>query len=117
MCRCPHSTGVVVYVTKENCGGRRMLRSRLISSQIHQRSCQSLHHRSSLLRTLSNSIRKEKYERKTPIEHILLRPGMYVGQIAPSLLNTWIYNESTMRMEKSNIYFSPALVKVSYFSH
>jgi DNA topoisomerase II len=57
-------------------------------------------------------VKKEKYERKTPIEHILLRPGMYVGQISPALLNTWVYNEKSMKMEKSNIYFSPALVKV-----
>jgi hypothetical protein len=89
-----------------------MLRFRLISHQFHLQSSHSLHQRSFLLRNLSASVKKEKYERKTPIEHILLRPGMYVGQIAPSLLNTWIYNENSMKMEKSNIYFSPALVKV-----
>lgn len=59
-----------------------------------------------------SGISKEKYERKTPIEHILLRPEMYVGQITPSLLNTWIYNEELNKMEKANVYFSPALVKV-----
>lgn len=90
---------------------------------------------------------KEVYERKTPIEHVLLRPGyflsfsssfsfsfflsflflsfklsfyflkgMYVGQINPSILNTWIFNNNTKRMEKLNIYVSPALVKVNIIS-
>jgi hypothetical protein len=37
---------------------------------------------------------------------------MYIGQVAPALLNTWIYDDSSHKMHKSNVYFSPALVKV-----
>jgi hypothetical protein len=54
-----------------------------------------------------------KYERIEPLEHVLLRPGMYVGSINPSITHTWIYNATTNKMEKKNMYYSPALVKVN----
>jgi hypothetical protein len=54
----------------------------------------------------------DKYERKTPHEHVLLRPGMYLGQIEPSTTETWIYKDKIKKMEKQIITFSPALIKL-----
>lgn len=55
----------------------------------------------------------DMYERKTPHEHVLLRPGMYIGQIEPSSMDTWVYNKTSGRMEKESLSYSPALLKVS----
>lgn len=55
---------------------------------------------------------QDAYERKTPHEHVLLRPGMYIGQIEPSTIDTWVFNESTQHMEKRSIHYSPALLKI-----
>ena len=52
------------------------------------------------------------YERKTPHEHVLLRPGMYLGQMEPIVSDTWLYNEEKRQMVKKSIYYSPALLKV-----
>lgn len=32
---------------------------------------------------------KEQYERMEPLDHVLLRPGMYVGQMEASSVETW----------------------------
>jgi DNA gyrase/topoisomerase IV subunit B len=53
-----------------------------------------------------------KYERKTPIEHILLRPGMYVGQMEIDKKETWVFNEVEKKMVKKQISYSPALLKI-----
>ena len=34
-------------------------------------------------------IYKEQYERMEPLDHVLLRPGMYVGQMEASSVETW----------------------------
>lgn len=78
------------------------------------------------------------YERKTPHEHVLLRwvwrsifpynfiiyililcllfrfhrPGMYLGQIEPSAMETWILDSDQGRMTKKVLKYSPALTKV-----
>ena len=54
----------------------------------------------------------DEYERKTPHEHVLLRPGMYIGQIDPVVTDTWIYNKSTSSMKKTSLNYSPALLKI-----
>eukprot|EP01040_Poterioochromonas_malhamensis_P002174 gene2174-2315_t len=53
-----------------------------------------------------------KYEKKTPIEHVLLRPGMYVGQVDWISQPHWIYNPSTHKMMKKDVFYSPALLKI-----
>ena len=52
-----------------------------------------------------------EYERKTPIEHVLLRPEMYIGQIAQTKLETWKVNQEN-EMEKSVSVYSPGLLKI-----
>lgn len=52
------------------------------------------------------------YERKTPVEHVLLRPGMYIGQTEISTVDTWVYDTSTQRMQKKSVSYSPALLKL-----
>ena len=53
-----------------------------------------------------------EYERKTPREHVILRPGMYIGQMEPTVIETYIFSNSRKSMEKSFLYYSPGLLKV-----
>jgi len=52
------------------------------------------------------------YERKTPHEHVLLRPGMYVGQMESSVTDTWVYDAASKQMQKRSVHYSPALLKI-----
>ena len=54
----------------------------------------------------------DEYERKTPHEHVLLRPGLYIGQVAPSSSDVWVYDNDTNAMVKRNLNYSPALLKL-----
>jgi DNA topoisomerase-2 len=54
----------------------------------------------------------EIYEKKTPIEHILLRPGMYVGEIESKQTEIWVYDDNLKKMMKTPLIYSPALIKV-----
>ena len=52
------------------------------------------------------------YERKSPVEHVLLRPGMYIGQVELVTTETWLYNTKEKKMIKEHIQYSPALLKI-----
>lgn len=46
------------------------------------------------------------------IDHIRARPGMYVGSVTPAQVCEWIYNTETKKMEKREIEYIPALIKI-----
>jgi DNA topoisomerase-2 len=52
----------------------------------------------------------KKYQRLSPIEHILKRPGMYIGGIDPITDNLWVMKNNNI-VEKQ-ITFSPGLYKI-----
>ena len=64
------------------------------------------------LRRPASSVSAENYERKTPVEHVLLRPGMYVGQIELAEVLTWVVDPGTQRMTRRQLLYSPALLKI-----
>ena len=53
-----------------------------------------------------------KYQKLSQIEHILKRPGMYIGPVEPSSQLTWVYNKSKNKMIQKNIKYSPGLYKL-----
>ncbi|CAM9889322.1 unnamed protein product, partial [Phaeothamnion confervicola] len=55
---------------------------------------------------------EQQYERKTPIEHVLLRPGMYVGPKEPACVNAWVYDYASRRMVREKVEYVPALFKI-----
>jgi hypothetical protein len=73
-------------------------------------SCISFVRKSAANRCLSTSP-SDIYERKTPLEHVLLRPGMYVGQVETIKGENWVYNSSDDRMVLQDVTYSPALLK------
>lgn len=52
----------------------------------------------------------ETYQKKTQLEHILLRPETYIGSVKPSEELTWVIEEGNMCQKKIN--FVPGLYKI-----
>lgn len=58
---------------------------------------------------------EETYKKLTQREHILQRPGMYIGSIKKQLEELWVANDSdpkTIKMEKKMIEYSPGFMKI-----
>ena len=60
----------------------------------------------------NNKSEAEKYDKKTPREHVLLRPDTYVGDIEPTTEDMWIYSEENSRMIKNKITYTPGFLKI-----
>ncbi|CEG41489.1 dna topoisomerase 2 [Plasmopara halstedii] len=52
------------------------------------------------------------YQKKTQLEHILLRPDTYVGSIEHVEQNMWVFDETNKRMAMKKISFVPGLYKI-----
>ncbi|KAJ2467771.1 DNA topoisomerase 2 [Coemansia sp. RSA 2322] len=55
---------------------------------------------------------EEIYQKKTPIEHILLRPDTYIGSVEPIDEEMWVYDPATKRMTLRTIKYTPGLYKI-----
>ena len=70
------------------------------------------------LRLLSSSTGKaaeearlaSTYTRQSPREHVLLRPGMYIGSTEPTVARTFVYDDGVM-LER-DVEYSPAFLKI-----
>ena len=60
---------------------------------------------------------EEQYTRKTPLEHILLRPGMYIGPVERSPYSCWILNSSQLSNSASTKLKSEFDVEKMRMSH
>jgi DNA topoisomerase-2 len=50
------------------------------------------------------------YKKVTQVEHVLLRPDMYVGSIEPTSCEQWVWDEDRFMLRE--IEFHPALYKI-----
>jgi DNA topoisomerase-2 len=55
---------------------------------------------------------EQKYQKKTQIEHILLRPDTYVGDISLQNESMWVYDNSSNKIVKKDITYVPGLYKI-----
>ena len=63
---------------------------------------------------------EETYVKKTPIEHILLRPDLYVGPVATTQATMWTPERlkkkgrslNKVKMRENDLTYSPALLKI-----
>lgn len=55
---------------------------------------------------------KDKYKKLDHAEHVLSRPGMYIGSIEEDVYNTWIFDEKENSMVKKEIKVVPGLYKI-----
>jgi DNA topoisomerase-2 len=58
-----------------------------------------------------NSIEKI-YQKKSQLEHILLRPDTYIGSVEPLTQEMWIWDFDSEKMVKKEITFVPGLYKI-----
>lgn len=59
-----------------------------------------------------NKTIEQRYQKKTPIEHILLRPESYIGSVQLDSQTVWVWNEEDQRMVYKQITFAPGLFKI-----
>ena len=52
------------------------------------------------------------YQKKTQLEHILLRPDAYIGSVEPAQQTMWIWDEQRQCMVNREINFVPGLYKI-----
>lgn len=53
---------------------------------------------------------EKRYKRLTPLEHVLKRPGRYLGSIKPHTAETWVVKDG--KMARKTLTWSPALLKM-----
>lgn len=54
----------------------------------------------------------QKYKRLTDVEHVLLRPGRYIGSVKPHTARTWIVADSGDKMVHQDLTWNPGFVKL-----
>lgn len=52
------------------------------------------------------------YKKLTPIEHVLKRPNVYIGNVTPETAELFLYNETSTLFEKKMVSFVPGLLKL-----
>ena len=60
---------------------------------------------------------EEVYEKKSPVEHVLLRPGMYIGSVEHTQQSMWILNHpkgdvTQGTFENKSVLYNPGLYKL-----
>ena len=55
---------------------------------------------------------EEKYKELSEIEHVLLRPGMWVGSTKEEEKQFYIYNKDTGKFEQKILMYVPAMLKI-----
>lgn len=55
---------------------------------------------------------EDKYKKYELLEHILALPDTYIGSTEPVKVNTYIFNESTQKMEDKAVTYIPGLLKI-----
>ncbi|SBS89458.1 DNA topoisomerase II, partial [Plasmodium ovale curtisi] len=59
-----------------------------------------------------NKTIEERYQKKSQIEHILLRPDTYIGSVEMHTQLLWVWNKEKSRMVQKNITYVPGLYKI-----
>ena len=52
------------------------------------------------------------YQKKSQLEHILLRPDTYIGSVEPVTEIMWVYDEEKESMTQKEIKYVPGLYKI-----
>lgn len=55
---------------------------------------------------------EETYQKKSQLEHILLRPDTYIGSVEPSTEPMFIYDEESKAIVNKTITYTPGLFKI-----
>ena len=52
------------------------------------------------------------YQKKTQLEHILLRPDTYIGSIEHQQQHLWVFDEMAQKLAYREIRYVPGLYKI-----
>jgi DNA topoisomerase II len=55
---------------------------------------------------------EEIYQKKTQLEHILLRPDSYIGSIEATHQQMWVWDSENSRMQFREIQYVPGFYKI-----
>lgn len=55
---------------------------------------------------------EEIYTKMTQIEHVLKRPGMYIGSTSKQISNEWVFEKETSKIVKKQVSFTPGFLKI-----
>lgn len=55
---------------------------------------------------------EEIYQKKTPLQHILLRPDTYIGTVEPTKQQKWILPKGEIRFNFKEITYTPGFYKI-----
>ncbi|KAL8429528.1 hypothetical protein ACSSS7_006540 [Eimeria intestinalis] len=72
----------------------------------------SQHPSFALLLVLRSACAAQRYQKKSQLEHILLRPDSYIGSTEVSTQQLWVIPEGATRMQQKSISFAPGLYKI-----
>ncbi|OBT66159.1 hypothetical protein VE03_05077 [Pseudogymnoascus sp. 23342-1-I1] len=54
----------------------------------------------------------DRYQKLTPLQHILRRPDTYIGSVERTEQQMWVFNSQTEQMETRKVRFVPGLYKI-----
>ena len=55
---------------------------------------------------------EQKFRKLNEVEHVLLRPGRYIGSISPHTEKVFVYDPSTKKMVKREVTYNPGFLKL-----
>ncbi|KAJ1960383.1 DNA topoisomerase 2, partial [Dispira parvispora] len=55
---------------------------------------------------------EDTYQRKTQLEHILLRPDTYIGSVEPITQQLWVYDDAIQGLQYREVKITPGLYKI-----
>ncbi|KAH9385556.1 DNA topoisomerase II [Nematocida major] len=55
---------------------------------------------------------EEIYQKKTPIEHVLLRPDTYIGSVQPESRSMYVWDSEKGKMVRKEVTYTPGLYKI-----
>lgn len=55
---------------------------------------------------------EEQYKKLNEVEHVLIRPGRYIGAITPHTSLEWLYSTETKKMFQTEITYNPGFLKL-----
>lgn len=88
------------------------------SGELSSASHQGTNQQSDVQHAVTSSGRKkvktieERYQKKTQLEHILLRPDTYVGSLDSETVSCWVWSDDEDRMVFKPVTFVPAMFKI-----
>lgn len=55
---------------------------------------------------------EQKFRKLNEVEHVLLRPGRYIGSVTPHTEVSWVYDKTANRMVQKELTYNPGFLKL-----